>query len=281
MDFLFLLRCLSQKPFWQRSFSRSPTRRSSMWPERRTAKPLEVCSCFFHFYLIYTCHQDICCSNLKRIQYVHNNLVHSVRPCKVGRLSGKLWSMSEIQPFSANASEAEHRAFHKQYFWFTVLKVLLKDSMIRVNDVWALNLTSIHVLDARHFLHWRDCISTDWFFPLVRLFDLDCVTEFCLLTLSLFSIFIYLFFIYFVFVISVLSFSPMAALVNSYLWPPLFSSDSLEKMALCFNMLFLLLMWIKAPAKQLAQSSALASLTGLSEYPFFCHRGAGWRIYIN
>lgn len=27
-------------------------------------------------------------------------------------------------------------------------------------------------------------------------------------------------------------------------------------------------MWIKAPAKQLAQSSALASLTGLSEYPF-------------
>lgn len=48
---------------------------------------------------------------------------------------------------------------------------------------------------------------------------------------------------------------------------------------MCFNMLFLLLMWIKAPAKQLAQSSALASLTGLSEYPFFCHWGERRKIF--
>lgn len=40
-------------------------------------------------------------------------------------------------------------------------------------------------------------------------------------------------------------------------------------------------MWIKAPAKQLAQSSALASLTGLSEYPFFCHRWGGKENIFN
>lgn len=45
---------------------------------------------------------------------------------------------------------------------------------------------------------------------------------------------------------------------------------------MCFNMLFLLLMWIKAPAKQLAQSSALTSLIGIGEFPFFSSRWEGW-----
>ena len=42
-------------------------------------------------------------------------------------------------------------------------------------------------------------------------------------------------------------------------------SHDYEIVAICVNMLFLLLMWYKAPAKQLAQSSALASLTGLGK----------------
>lgn len=44
---------------------------------------------------------------------------------------------------------------------------------------------------------------------------------------------------------------------------------------MCFNMLFLLLMWIKAPAKQLAQSSALTSLIGIGEFPLFSSRRGG------
>lgn len=50
---------------------------------------------------------------------------------------------------------------------------------------------------------------------------------------------------------------------------------------MCFNMLFLLLMWIKAPAKQLAQSNALASLTGLGKCLYILDRGelkGGWLV---
>lgn len=57
-------------------------------------------------------------------------------------------------------------------------------------------------------------------------------------------------------------------------------ASHLQNGCMWFNMLFLLLMWIKAPAKQLAQSSALASLTGLSEYLFFCHWGRERKYYI-
>lgn len=123
------------------------------------------------------------------------------------------------------------------------------------------------------------CISTDWFFRSCPTVWLRCVTEVCLLTLSLFSISFVLFYYFFLLL-------SMAALVNSALSvaPIPFSSDSClwENGSMCFNMLFLLLMWIKAPAKQLAQSSALASLTGLSEYPFFCHwwEGKGREISL-
>lgn len=52
------------------------------------------------------------CLNLKRIHYMHNNLFKlNSMPCKVGRLSGKHGSMSDLHfpPFSANASEGESR----------------------------------------------------------------------------------------------------------------------------------------------------------------------------
>lgn len=50
-------------------------------------------------------------------------------------------------------------------------------------------------------------------------------------------------------------------------------SHDYEIVAICVNMLFLLLMWYKAPAKQLAQSSALASLTGLGKCLRVCRVG--------
>lgn len=117
--------------------------------------------------------------------------------------------------------------------------------------------------DSEQHLPWSSCalVQTGSFAP-VRLFDLDCVTEVCVT-----SLFFPPFLFYF-------AFCWLTALVNVALSVTSFSSLWANG-SMCFNMLFLLLMWIKAPAKQLAQSSALASLTGLSEYLFFSHWGEG------
>lgn len=161
--------------------------------------------------------------------------LNSIMPCKLGRLSGKHGSMSDMQfqPFSANASEGERAercfsVFENLVFWYMVLKFLLKDCMIWLSKVSA--LTDQHPpIDTSDFLHWSDCISTDWFFPSCPTVWLGLCDR-ILFVNPLSFLHLFWFFLFFFFLLL-----PMAALVNSALSVTPFSSDSLafEKMAVC------------------------------------------------